>query len=96
MRGIQLRERGLIFGNVRLEWRQINRFTWPNDNKLVIYLTSRTMVPIPIPAGARKTIDQVLRMKTARTMKPESEPTSEPAAPRPFSGCNIEPPFGAS
>jgi hypothetical protein len=70
-RGIQLRDRGLIFQSVRVDWQQINRFTWPNDRSLVLYLASRNVFPMPIPAGARATIEPVLQAKTTR-------PTNQP------------------
>jgi len=66
-RGIQLRDRGLIYQSVRFDWRGINRFTWPNDCKLVLYLASRTVFAIPIPAGVRETIERMLLIKTAQT-----------------------------
>ena len=50
--GIQLRDRGLIFQSVRFDWREINRFTWPNDGKLVLYLASRTVFAMPVSPGA--------------------------------------------
>jgi hypothetical protein len=67
-RGIQLRDRGLIFHSVRFDWRVINRWTWPNDGKLVLYLASRTVFAMPVPAGARETIEGVLHAKTARPL----------------------------
>jgi hypothetical protein len=69
-RGIQLRDRALVFHSMRIEWRQINRFTWPNDGKLVLYLASRTVFAMPVPAGAREMIERVLLMKTAQSIDP--------------------------
>lgn len=65
-RGIQLRDRGLILQSMRIEWRQINRFTWTKDRSLVLYLANRTVFPMAIPAGAREFIEPVLQAKTAR------------------------------
>ena len=67
-RGIQLRDRGLIFQSLRFDWHEINRFTWPNDGKLVLYLASRTVFAMPIPAGAVETIERLLLMKTEQSI----------------------------
>ena len=64
-RGIQVRDRGLVFQTVRFNWCEINRFSWPKDGKLVLYLVGRMVFAIPIPPGARETIERVLLMKTA-------------------------------
>jgi hypothetical protein len=72
-RGIQMRDRGLIFQSVRFEWREINRWTWPNDGKLVLYLSSRTVYAMPVPTGARETIEHLLQAKTAQ---PLNSPTN--------------------
>jgi hypothetical protein len=75
-RGIQLRDRGLIFQGVRFDWSDINRFTWRNDGKLVLFVASRMVFDIPIPPGARETLDHVLQTKTGQSIDQRS-PTAE-------------------
>jgi hypothetical protein len=66
-RGIQLRDRALIFQIRRFNWHEINRVTWPNDRSLVLYLASRNVFAMPVPAGARKTTERVLLQKMRQT-----------------------------